>query len=215
MQNDLNVKDFLEEKVALYNNQSFISKDPICIPHQFDKKQDIEIAGLFAATLAWGQRKTIISKCELLISLMDHAPYEFILNHQEDDLKPFLEFKHRTFNATDTLFFIEFLKQHYAKHDSLEDAFMNENESSMKMNLTHFHDYMFSHDFAPERTRKHVATPLRKSACKRLNMFLRWMVRQDSKGGRFWDMEKNQPSESHLSARCSCRSYCTKIGPAY
>ncbi|MEZ4902291.1 MAG: TIGR02757 family protein [Spirosomataceae bacterium] len=159
--------------------------DPISIPHQFSRLQDIEIMGLWAAILAWGQRKTIINKCNELIRLMDGAPYDFIKNHQETDLKRFLNFKHRTFNATDTLYFIEFFKTHYQRHDSLETAFamaLTVDDPHIEKGLVSFHDLFFSLDDFPERTRKHIATPLRKSSCKRLNMFLRWMVRKDDKG---------------------------------
>lgn len=176
------LKDFLDEQVTKYNQLDFIPEDPISIPHLFTKKQDIEISGLFAATLAWGQRKTIINKCKSLMQMMDHAPHDFIVNHQDEDLKQFLAFKHRTFNATDTLFFIAFLKTHYQKHDSLESAFTLGKSGDMETFLTHFHNTCFAHPDAPDRTRKHIATPARKSACKRLNMYLRWMVRQDEKG---------------------------------
>lgn len=193
MQNDL--KSFLDEKVELYNQPSFIPDDPISIPHQFSKKQDIEISGLFAATLAWGQRKTIINKCNELMKMMDHAPHDFILNHAENDLKQFLTFKHRTFNPTDTLFFIDFLKSHYQKYDSLETAFTNDAQGDMEVYLTNFHNTLFEHPDAPDRTRKHVATPVRKSACKRLNMYLRWMVRKDNKGVDFGIWDTIQPSQ--------------------
>ncbi|UXX78117.1 TIGR02757 family protein [Reichenbachiella carrageenanivorans] len=176
------LKDFLDEQVAKYNQPDFIPEDPISIPHLFTKKQDIEIAGLFAAILAWGQRKTIINKCQSLIEMMDHAPHDFIINHQEEDLKRFLSFKHRTFNATDTLFFIAILKAHYQKHDSLETAFTLGKSGNMETFLINFHNTCFAHPDAPDRTRKHIATPARKSACKRLNMYLRWMVRKDNKG---------------------------------
>ncbi|WP_420581236.1 TIGR02757 family protein [Reichenbachiella sp.] len=190
-----NLKDFLDEKVELYNQPSFIPEDPISIPHQFNKKQDIEIAGLFAATLAWGQRKTIINKCNELMRMMDLAPYDFILNHEENDLKRFLTFKHRTFNPTDTLFFIDVLRSHYQKHDSLESAFTGGNESDMECYLSHFHNTLFEHPNAPDRTKKHVATPARKSACKRLNMFLRWMVRIDNKGVDFGIWNNIRPDQ--------------------
>ncbi|WP_422362412.1 TIGR02757 family protein [Reichenbachiella sp.] len=193
MQN--NLKDFLDEKVALYNQPSFIPEDPISIPHQFNKRQDIEIAGLFAATLAWGQRKTIINKCNELMKMMDNAPHDFILNHGENDLKRFLSFKHRTFNATDTLFFIDFLKSHYSENDSLEAAFTGGKTSDMESYLSNFHNTLFAHPNAPDRSKKHVATPTRKSACKRLNMFLRWMVRKDNKGVDFGIWTEIKPNQ--------------------
>lgn len=176
------LKEFLDEQVENFNQPNFIPDDPISIPHAFQKKQDIEIAGFFAATLAWGQRKTIINKCNELMNMMDRAPHDFVVHHQEEDLKRLLNFKHRTFNATDTLVFVDFLKQHYQNHNSLESAFVMKNPDSMTDALSDFHEYFFASPHAAQRTRKHVATPQRKSACKRLNMFLRWMVRKDSKG---------------------------------
>lgn len=182
---DNGLKDFLDEKVSLYNQPDFISLDPISIPHRFAKLQDIEIAGFFAATLAWGQRKTIVQKCLVLMEMMDNSPYDFVLNHSEQDLKPLLNFKHRTFNDLDTLYFIQFFQSFYQNHESLEEAFTvgwGELVDVMGTLLTNFHKTFFSLPDAPIRTRKHVATPLRKSACKRITMFLRWMVRQDDKG---------------------------------
>src|SRR5579862_5893398 len=118
------LRDFLEEKVVEYNQISFIMKDPISIPHRFSKKQDIEIAGFFTAIFSWGNRTTIIQKSTELLAAMDNAPYQFIKNHRSTDLKPFLNFKHRTFNATDLLYFFHFLQSHYRQSDSLETAFL-------------------------------------------------------------------------------------------
>ena len=118
------LQGFLDGKVEQYNSPGFITLDPISIPHRFSKKQDIEISGFFASILAWGQRKTIINKCIELFEMMDNSPHDFLLNHQEDDLKPFLNFKHRTFNDVDTLYFIHFLSWFYKKHTSLEEAFL-------------------------------------------------------------------------------------------
>lgn len=193
---NLELKTFLDQKVSEYNRPDFIPIDPIAIPHLFTKKQDIEIAGFFAATLAWGQRKTIINKCRELMAMMDNAPYDFILNHQDNDLKPFLQFKHRTFNDIDTLYFIEFFSSFYREHESLEEAFCIEFQDSpdvMKDLLSNFHEYFFQSPEAPQRTRKHVATPKRKAACKRINMFLRWMVRQDEQGVDFGIWKKIKP----------------------
>lgn len=192
------LKDFLDEKYVAYNQPGFIADDPVSIPHLFGKKQDIEIAGFWAAVLAWGQRITIINKCKFLFEMMDNAPHDFMLNHSESDLKPFLNFKHRTFNATDTLYFIQFFREFYQKHQSLEEAFLKPDLSSehfIKESLISFHNLFFESELAPERTRKHIATPARKSACKRLNMFLRWMVRQDDKGVDFGIWNKISPSQ--------------------
>lgn len=181
----MDIRSFLDQKVSAYNQHSFILLDPVSVPHRFSKKQDIEISGFFAATLAWGQRKTIINKCLELMTLMDNAPHDFVLNHSESDLKPFLGFKHRTFNATDTLYFIHFFTWFYRKYESLEEAFTigwTPDKDITETLLVNFHDYFFQLPYAPNRSKKHVATPKRNSACKRLNMFLRWMVRQDTNG---------------------------------
>ena len=174
------LKDFLEEKADEYNVPGFIPNDPVSVPHNFTRRQDIEISGFFAAMLAWGQRRTIISKSLELMKRMDNQPYEFITGHSEKELNSLLGFKHRTFNDTDLLYFVSFFREHYRNHDSLENAFLP--VDSMQESLIQFHRYFFSIPDHPERTRKHVATPERKSACKRLNMFLRWMVRTDDRG---------------------------------
>lgn len=189
------LKDFFDSKVQQYNQPSFIKEDPICVPHTFTKKQDIEIAGFFAAIFAWGNRTTIIQKSFELMKLMDNHPHEFCLHHQDQDLKRLVHFKHRTFNATDLLYFISFLQQHYKKYDSLEAAFTIQKEKEMEIRLTRFHEYFFSLEDAPARTRKHIATPYKGSSCKRLNMFLRWMVRKDKAGVDFGIWQKINPSE--------------------
>ena len=192
------LKDFLDLKYEEYNRPGFIEHDPIVIPHSFEKQQDIEIAGFWAAVLAWGQRVTIINKCRELFAMMDNAPHDFVLNHSDNDLKALEKFKHRTFNATDTLYFVEFLKQFYAKHDSLEEAFIARQDregETVETGLIGFHELFFELPDAPQRTRKHIATPARKSACKRLNMFLRWMVRQDDRGVDFGIWKKIKPAQ--------------------
>ncbi len=185
MTNQQQLKQFLNSKVKLYNTPGFIKNDPIQIPHRFSKLQDIEIMAFWTAMLSWGNRTTIINKCTELSSLMDHTPHDFVLNHQDADLKRFKNFKHRTFNLTDTLYFISFFKHYYQQHESLEHAFskaINTNDEHIGEGLIHFHQQFFSLDNAPHRTTKHVANPLRKSTCKRICMFLRWMVRNDNKG---------------------------------
>ena len=214
------IKSFLDAKVAQYNRPEFIQNDPIVIPHQFTLKQDIEIMGFWAATLAWGQRVTIIRKCRELIALMDGAPYDFIINHQEPDLKKLLSFKHRTFNDIDTLYFITFFRQHYEQYNSLEDAFLfqplsilHKDEGIEKITkaikvlplgedlvgvtsfLNHFRSYFFSLPDFPHRTKKHVSSPSQKSTCKRLNMFLRWMVRKDDAGVDFGIWNRISPAD--------------------
>lgn len=213
---------FLDAKVAQYNRPEFIGNDPIVIPHSFTKKQDIEIMGFWAAILAWGQRVTIINKCRQLIALMDGAPYDFIMNHREPDLKKLLQFKHRTFNDVDTLYFIQFFRWHYQNFESLEDAFIPKPPGPLRgefevfptgedlggafcspplggwgveASLNHFRQYFFSLPDYPHRTKKHISSPSQKSTCKRLNMFLRWMVRKDDCGVDFGIWNKISAAE--------------------
>lgn len=205
------ILNLLNEKYEQFNQPNFIANDPVSIPHQFTLKQDIEIMGFIAATLAWGQRKTIINKCNELVQLMDGAPYDFIKNHQDTDLKRFLSFKHRTFNNTDTLYFIEFFKDFYAKHESLEEAFTNglTTESvNTKTALENFQQIFFSLEDYPVRTRKHIATPARNSSCKRINMFLRWMVRKDDKGVDFGIWQNISPAQ----LVCPCDVHVERVG---
>lgn len=200
------IKSFLDEQLLLYNRDSFIDKDPISIPHRFSKKQDIEIAGLFAALFAWGNRTTIINKCSELMALMDNAPYAFITGHKEKELKRFVAFKHRTFNATDLLHLIRVLRFHYlegymhcgGKEPSLESAFafgMHAGDEDVGNGLIHFHDYFFSLEDSPTRTKKHISSPLSGSSCKRLNMYLRWMVRNDKAGVDFGIWKNIRPRQ--------------------
>lgn len=198
VENILQVKDLLDAKYWHYNQQSFIEDDPIVVAHQFSRLQDIEIAGLFAAVMAWGNRRTIIKKAKELMLRMDNAPYEFVCWHQESDLKALSGFCHRTFQETDLLYFIAFLRHHYRQYTSLEDAFLPESAiqyPDVTMHLRHFHQYFFSLDYAPERTRKHIPTPARQSACKRLCMYLRWMVRIDGQGVDFGLWRRISPAQ--------------------
>jgi len=177
----LELKDFLDQKVEYYQRFRFIEDDPILIPHRFRKKQDIEIAAFFAATLAWGRRKSIISKCSQLIELMDDAPFDFVVNHHPKDLLLLKNFVYRTFNFVDLSYFLTFLQSHYNKYPSLEVLFLpNNGDKTVEVGLINFHNSFISLPNFQNRTNKHVASPHKKSACKRLNMFLRWMVRTDS-----------------------------------
>jgi len=192
------LKEFLDRKVEEYNQPSFIGTDPVCIPHQFTKKQDIEIAGFFAAVFAWGNRTIIINKSKELMQLMDNAPHEFCLDPGPQGLKSLTHFKHRTFNSTDLLYFVEFLSHHYRLYNSLETAFsqwMQKADPTIENALNGFHHYFFSLTDTPSRTKKHIATPERGSTCKRLNMFLRWMVRRDTKGVDFGIWKNISPTQ--------------------
>lgn len=196
--NDRKLKDFLDRKVDQYNQPSFIEADPVSIPHLFSKKQDIEIAAFFASVFSWGNRTTIINKSKELMKLMDDRPFDFISDHSQQDLTRLLQFKHRTFNTTDLLYFILFLKHHYTASGTLETAFskwMSKKDENIENALIGFHDYFFSLQDAPVRTKKHIATPTKNSTCKRLNMFLRWMVRKDNCGVDFGIWNKISPSQ--------------------
>lgn len=195
------LKAFLDKKYKEYNQKSFIQHDPISIPHNFTKKQDIEISGFWTAILSWGQRVTIINKANELMKLMDHAPHDFILNHSEKDRKPFLAFKHRTFNSIDTLYFLEWLQQFYQKNKSLEKAFIIKQKLdafNMQEALANFHNEFFSLPDYPTRTRKHISNPGKNSSAKRINMFLRWMVRKDTNGVDFGIWDKIPSSALHI-----------------
>ncbi|MGB0981370.1 MAG: TIGR02757 family protein [Winogradskyella sp.] len=176
------LKDFLDDKVNLYNNPKFIESDPIQIPHKFSKKEDIEIAGFLTATIAWGNRKSIITNANKMMTLLDHSPYEFITQHQKSDLIVLQNFVHRTFNGSDFIQFIKSLKHIYNTHNGLEAVFANYAEKdSLQKSIHHFKTIFFEIDHL-ERTKKHVGDPLKNSAAKRINMFLRWMVRNDTNG---------------------------------
>jgi uncharacterized protein (TIGR02757 family) len=192
------LQDWLTGAAQRFNQPGFITDDPISVPHRFSGLQDREIIGFWAATLAWGQRKTIIQNALRLVELMDGAPYDFVLNHTERDRERFVAFKHRTFQTIDTLYFLEFFQQYYRRHTSLEDAFarhLQPGDLTTERALLGFHHDFFDHPDAPQRTRKHVATPERGSTCKRINMFLRWMVRRDEAGVDFGVWQHIAPAQ--------------------
>ncbi|MEM0940869.1 MAG: TIGR02757 family protein [Bacteroidota bacterium] len=205
--NSNELKSFLDSKVQEYNHPEFIELDPILIPHGYIKKQDIEIAGFIAAVFAWGQRKTIINKSREFLGLMGNEPYRFVLECSENELRPFLDFKHRTFNGTDALYFLHFFKWFYKRNESLENAFiigMDAKTETIENGLINFFKLFFSLPDHMKRTYKHIPTPMRKSACKRLNMFLRWMVRDDNTGvdfGIWYNIHSSQlvcPCDLHV-----------------
>lgn len=212
------LKQKLEAAYNYYNRREFITSDPISVPHQFSGQTDIEIAGLFAAIFAWGQRTTIIAKSRELMRRMDNAPTDFVRNHEHTDLRKLLGFVHRTFNETDLLFLVDFLKRHYSAHDSLETAFMDVDEAETNQDqrafqrLSNFHKRVFNVDYAPQRTRKHLATPLSHSSCKRLNMYLRWMVRKDDKGVDFGLWQQISPSELIMPMDLHVQRVATRLG---
>ncbi|MEE4197512.1 MAG: TIGR02757 family protein [Bacteroidales bacterium] len=177
------LKDFLDEKYEHYNQPQFIDTDPVQIPHLFAEDQDREIAGFLAATIAWGQRTTILKNMVRLLNLMDNAPYDFILNHQPPDLDRFRHFKHRTFNGEDCTFFIRSIRNICINHGGLgvlfQDLYLR--HQNIFDVLVDFRKVFFELSF-PERTKKHVANVLRGASAKRLNMYLRWFVRKDHRG---------------------------------
>jgi uncharacterized protein (TIGR02757 family) len=176
------IKELLDEKYHLYNKHAFIEDDPILIPHDYSKKEDIEIAGFLTATISWGNRKSIIKNARYLMALMDDAPFEFILNHGKKDLKSFDRFVHRTFNAKDCQFFLQSLQNIYKNHEGLEAAFAPPPSHalfSLKYRIVHFRK-LFLEIKHPSRLEKHISDPLNNSSAKRLCMYLRWMVRKDS-----------------------------------
>ncbi len=193
------LKDFLDQKVDQYNNLSFIEKDPISIPHQFHEKEDIEISGFITATIAWGKREMIVKNGNKLIEMMDYQPFEFITNYKhQSDFKFIESFKHRTFNADDLAYFISALKHCYTQYGSLENVFSEflvPESKSVKEAIVGFRNVFFELNKNPKfRTFKHVSNPAKGSASKRINMFLRWMVRNDNKGVDFGIWNTTSPS---------------------
>jgi uncharacterized protein (TIGR02757 family) len=180
--NSAELQSFLDEKVTQYNTRDFIDSDPVQIPHLFTQKEDIEIAGFLAETIAWGNRKMIIKNAHRMMELMGNSPYDFVLSHQEKDLKDLESFVHRTFNGQDFIVFIKGLQHIYQKHNGLEAVFAKNQETlSMQKSIHEFKKVFFNVPHTP-RTQKHISDPLNNSAAKRINMYLRWMVRQDTKG---------------------------------
>lgn len=189
------IKSFLDYKVEEYNNPTFIETDPILIPHQFSKKEDIEIAGFLTATIAWGNRKSILNNAGRLMDLLDNAPFDFVRNHTEDDLRFLENFVHRTFNGIDLQYFMTALQNIYKNHGGLEGVFTQFAEKdSLQPGIHNFKKIFFELPHL-KRTQKHVSDPLKNSAAKRINMFLRWMVRKDPSGVDFGLWEQIQPSQ--------------------
>lgn len=192
--NKTELKEFLDEKVVLYNNPKFIESDPIQIPHTFTLKEDIEIAAFLTATISWGNRKMIIKNAFKMMELLDNSPYDFVLNHQEKDLKAFENFVHRTFNYIDFQQFIKSLQHIYKNHFGLENALnIKDNSKNYKTAIHQFKTLFFEVDHQ-QRTQKHVSDPLKNSAAKRINMFLRWMVRNDNSGVDFGIWQTHNPA---------------------
>ena len=176
------LKDFLEEKVIQYNTLEFIDSDPVQIPHLFSQKEDIEIAGFLSATIAWGNRKMIIKNAHRMMDLMGNAPYDFVMSHTEKDLDTLESFVHRTFNGLDFSTFMTSLRHIYQNHGGLENVFNKHQEEGSMQKSIHEFKKLFFEIAHQHRTQKHISDPLNNSAAKRINMYLRWMIRQDNKG---------------------------------
>lgn len=176
------LKNFLDEKVLQYNTLDFIDSDPVQIPHRFSIKEDVEISGFLAATIAWGNRKMIINNANKMMKLMGNSPYDFVMNFSENDLDDLDGFVHRTFNSDDLKFFMKSLRNIYQHHGGLEEVFAkNKTSDSMQTSISNFKQTFFEIEHLP-RTTKHISDPLNNSAAKRINMFLRWMIRDDKQG---------------------------------
>ena len=208
--NQEELHSFLDFKSNQYESVSFIAEDPIQIPHQFSKKNDIEVAAFLCATIAWGTRVSILKSAKKMIDLMDASPYDFVLNHQKKDIKTLNSFVHRTFNGQDLAYFISSLKNIYLNHGGLERLF-----SSPKINLQdrihHFKKTFFELDYL-NRTQKHISDPQKGSAAKRINMFLRWMVRSNKKGVDFGIWNKISPSELSIPLDVHTGNVARKLG---
>ena len=187
------LKDFLDEKSFQYNQKTFIESDPIQIPHQFEKKEDIEIASFLTSIIAWGQRKTIIKNGYKMMEVLENSPHDYILNASEKEIEK-AHIIHRTFNSIDFRYFIKTLKRIYLDYGNLENLFCNsDNKKNMHLSIHNFKTIFFQNEF-PKRSTKHISDPFKGSACKRINMFLRWMVRVDDKGVDFGIWKKISPS---------------------
>lgn len=206
------LKDFLDSKVLLYNHSKFIESDPIQVPHQFSKKEDIEIAGFLTATISWGNRKSIINNAHKMMALLDNSPYDFVINHQESDLEKLRPFVHRTFNGDDFIQFVQSLQHIYKNHNGLESVFVKHSEKdSLQNSISKFKIAFFEIEHLP-RTQKHISNPLKNSAAKRLNMYLRWMVRQDNTGVDFGIWKTLSPSQLSCPLDVHSGNVARKLG---
>lgn len=209
--NKTELKDFLDQKVLQYNNADFIDSDPIQIPHQFTIKEDIEIAAFLVATIAWGNRKMIINNSHKMMELMGNSPYDFVLNHSEEDLTDFDGFVHRTFNSDDFKFFVKSLKNIYQNHSGLENVLHPQKEDNYKIAIHNFKKTFFEIPYQ-NRTLKHVSDPMKGSASKRINMFLRWMVRDNTTGVDLGIWKTHSPAHLHCPLDVHTGNTARKLG---
>jgi uncharacterized protein (TIGR02757 family) len=210
--NKKELKDFLDAKVIQYNNPKFIESDPIQVPHQFNKKEDIEISAFLTATIAWGNRKSIIKNAKKMMQLLDNTPYNFVMQHQESDLEQLLPFVHRTFNGHDFIQFIKSLKHIYLKHDGLESIFAKHAETNSLQYSIHYVKKVFFEVEHLLRTQKHIGDPLKNSAAKRINMFLRWIVRKDTAGVDFGLWQNLSPAQLSCPLDVHSGNVARKLG---
>ena len=184
------------------------------MPHRYVERADVEISGFFAAVFAWGLRKTIINKSLELMRLMDDSPHEFILHHTDQDLRNLEKFRHRTFQPPDTLYFVHFLHEYYHYHESLEDAFRDENGGfdDLVSGLNAFRHRFFNSEYALERSRKHIPSPARNSTTKRINMYLRWMVRSNDRGVDFGLWKRISPAQLFIPLDVHVNRVATQLG---
>jgi len=209
---NLEIKDLLDNKTTQYNNQKFIESDPIQIPHQFSIKEDIEIAAFLTATIAWGKRKMIINSANKILNFMGNSPYDFIMDHNENHLNKIEGSIHRTFNAIDFHFFIKSLQNIYKKHQGLEVAFSKHAQKETLQPAIHEFKKVFFEIEHPQRTQKHISDPLKNSAAKRINMFLRWMVRNDKTGVDFGIWKTLSPSQLSCPLDVHSGNVARKLG---
>ncbi len=206
------LKDFLDAKVIQYNNPKFIESDPIQVPHLFTLKEDIEISAFLTATIAWGNRKMIIRNAHKMMALLDNAPYDYIINHQQKDLELLNTFVHRTFNSIDFIYFIKALRHIYKNHNGLEAVFSTHTNVTSTQIAIHQLKKVFFELEHPQRTQKHISDPLKGSAAKRINMFLRWMVRKDNAGVDFGIWATWSPSQLSCPLDVHSGNVARKLG---
>lgn len=203
------LKEFLDEKAAHYESMDFIDTDPIQIPHRFSLKEDIEISGFLSSTIAWGNRKMIIKSASRMMELMDNAPFEFVINHTEKDRENLEHFVHRTFNIEDFKYFLKALQQIYKDYGGLEEQFVN--EPGINRSIHEFKELFFSFG-SLNRSHKHMGDPMKKSAAKRMHMYLRWMVRSSAKGVDFGIWNQISPSILYCPLDVHSGNVARKLG---
>lgn len=207
--NPSELKEFLESKVTTYNNPKFIESDPIQVPHRFDLKEDIEISAFLTSIISWGNRKTIINNAQRMVEMMGNSPYDYIMSSKSFQIDDFV---HRTFNSIDLNFFLKGLKNIYQNHKGLENVFAQKAQpGDLQQSIHHFKNIFFQIDH-PKRTTKHVSDPLKGSAAKRINMFLRWMIRKDAAGVDFGIWESLEPSQLSCPLDVHSGNVARKLG---